>query len=269
MARHRAPRPRPSNAARLVLLTAAAALAAAVPMATADAAAARPAGHVDHGVQQRGGVISVRGWAYDPARSTASLHVDFLVDGHPTRRVLANGARGDVDRALRIHGRHGYSTTFQAKAGAKVLSVYAHPASGRGAATLIGVSYLNGYRPPTASRATRVIAEARKYVGRSPYVDGGTTPRGFDCSGYTQYVYAHAGAPRLPRTAEQQRRAMRRVSAAAARPGDLVFYLSGGAAYHVAIYAGHGMQYAAATPRDGLRYQAVWSSAVQYGTLLH
>jgi cell wall-associated NlpC family hydrolase len=62
---------------------------------------------------------------------------------------------------------------------------------------------------------------------------------------------------------------MRRISAAHARPGDLVFYLSGGSAYHVAIYAGHGMQYAAATPHDGLRYQPVWSSAVQYGTNWH
>ena len=59
---------------------------------------------------------------------------------------------------------------------------------------------------------------------------------------------------------------MRRISAQHARPGDLVFYLSGANAYHVAIYAGHHMQYAAATPRDGIRYQAVWSSAVQYGT---
>jgi cell wall-associated NlpC family hydrolase len=62
---------------------------------------------------------------------------------------------------------------------------------------------------------------------------------------------------------------MRLVSAAHARPGDLVFYLSGGSAYHVAIYAGHGMQYAAATPQDGLRYQSVWSSAVQYRTNWH
>ena len=68
-------------------------------------------------------------------------------------------------------------------------------------------------------------------------------------------------------TSAPQRRLLHRVSASAARPGDLVFYLSGGSAYHVAIYAGHHMQYAAATVRDGIRYQQVWSSAVVYGHL--
>jgi cell wall-associated NlpC family hydrolase len=62
---------------------------------------------------------------------------------------------------------------------------------------------------------------------------------------------------------------MRHISRAAARPGDFVFYLSGGSAYHVSIYAGHGRQYSASTPRDGIRYQPIWSSNVQYGTLLH
>jgi cell wall-associated NlpC family hydrolase len=61
---------------------------------------------------------------------------------------------------------------------------------------------------------------------------------------------------------------MRRVSRAAARPGDLIFYLGGGGAYHVAIYAGHDMQYAAATPRDGIRYQHIWSSHVEFRSML-
>jgi cell wall-associated NlpC family hydrolase len=119
------------------------------------------------------------------------------------------------------------------------------------------------------SLGARIVAEARKFVGNTPYVWGGTTPRGFDCSGYAQYVYKHAGAPRLPRTAEQQRRADRRISRSKARPGDEVFYLSHGVAYHVAIYAGHGMEYAAADPREGIRYEHVWGSNVRYGTNWH
>jgi cell wall-associated NlpC family hydrolase len=62
---------------------------------------------------------------------------------------------------------------------------------------------------------------------------------------------------------------MRLINRTRARPGDLVFYLSGGVAYHVAIYAGHGWQYAAATLRDGVRHQRVWSRAVRYGTDWH
>ena len=120
-----------------------------------------------------------------------------------------------------------------------------------------------------ADLGARIVAQARKFVGNTPYVWGGTTPRGFDCSGYSQYVYRHAGAPKLPRTAEQQRRADRRIPRRNARPGDEVFYLSHGSAYHVAIYAGHGMQYAAATPRQGIRYEHVWSRSVRYGTNWH
>lgn len=120
-----------------------------------------------------------------------------------------------------------------------------------------------------AGVGARIVAQARRFVGNTRYVWGGTTPRGFDCSGYAQYVYRHAGAPRLPRTAEQQRRADRRIPRRRARPGDEVFYLSNGSAYHVAIYAGHGMQYAAANPRQGVRYEHIWSSNVRYGTNWH
>ena len=74
---------------------------------------------------------------------------------------------------------------------------------------------------------------------------------------------------RLAHNAETQMRSMRLITRRAARPGDLVFYLSGGYAYHVAVYAGHGWQYAAATPKDGVRYQRVWSPYVRYGTDWH
>jgi cell wall-associated NlpC family hydrolase len=101
------------------------------------------------------------------------------------------------------------------------------------------------------------------------YVEGGASPSGFDCSGYTQYAYAKARVKRLPHNAERQMQGMRLINRTRARPGDLVFYLSGGVAYHVAIYAGHGWQYAAATLRDGVRHQRVWSRAVRYGTDWH
>jgi peptidoglycan DL-endopeptidase CwlO len=67
------------------------------------------------------------------------------------------------------------------------------------------------------------------------YVYGGTTTAGFDCSGYTQYVFRKAGIS-LPRTAEQQRQATTPVTNP--QPGDLVFF--GAPAHHVGIYAGNG-----------------------------
>jgi cell wall-associated NlpC family hydrolase len=124
--------------------------------------------------------------------------------------------------------------------------------------------------PAHRSAGARIVTIAKRYL-HARYVEGGASPRGFDCSGFTRFVYRRAHVRRLPHNAEAQRHVhgMRRVSRHAARRGDLVFYMSGGRAYHVAIYAGHGMQYAAATPSSGVRYQHVWSRQVQYRTYRH
>ena len=114
-----------------------------------------------------------------------------------------------------------------------------------------------------AAGGSSVLSIAARYVG-TPYLYGGTTPRGFDCSGYTQYVYAQLGIS-LPRTADQQMNATRRVSRSEARPGDLVFFVSGGSAYHNGIYAGNGMMYD--SPRSGKTVQkrAIWEATVVFG----
>jgi peptidoglycan DL-endopeptidase CwlO len=92
------------------------------------------------------------------------------------------------------------------------------------------------------------------------YIYGGTTTAGFDCSGYTQYVFAQAGI-NLPRTAEEQRQAVRSVSEP--RPGDLVFF--GSPAYHVGIYAGNGMMWDSPHSGAAVALRAVWSSDPSYG----
>jgi cell wall-associated NlpC family hydrolase len=76
------------------------------------------------------------------------------------------------------------------------------------------------------------------------YRYGGTTTSGFDCSGFTGYVYRLAGKS-IPRTAEAQRAASTKVSNPV--PGDLIFF--GFPAYHVGIYAGGNMMYD--SPRTG------------------
>ena len=80
-----------------------------------------------------------------------------------------------------------------------------------------------------------ILEVAAKYVG-VPYRYGGTSPSGFDCSGFTQYVYAQAGKS-IPRTDRQQYNAGTIVSRDQARPGDIIWHPG-----HVAIYAGEGMQ---------------------------
>ncbi|MBQ7454602.1 MAG: C40 family peptidase [Selenomonadaceae bacterium] len=87
--------------------------------------------------------------------------------------------------------------------------------------------------------ASRIINSSMNYLG-VPYVFGGTSPYGFDCSGYVQYIFAHAGIS-LPRTADVQYEVGTPVSTTDLLPGDLVFfetYTYG--ASHVGIYVGDG-----------------------------
>jgi cell wall-associated NlpC family hydrolase len=72
----------------------------------------------------------------------------------------------------------------------------------------------------------------------SPYRDGGADPRGFDCSGFVNYVFAQHGYA-VPRSVGELFRAGREVSADAVQPGDLVFFDTLGAgASHVGIVVG-------------------------------
>lgn len=124
------------------------------------------------------------------------------------------------------------------------------PASGRtGSRRRIPAS------PAPSAAASRVLRTGDQYVG-VPYVWGGTTPRGFDCSGFTKYVYAKQGVA-LPRTSREQVRAGRALPPdfAALRPGDLMMFAEPGEAIsHVAIYAGDGIILHASSAVGGVGY---------------
>jgi cell wall-associated NlpC family hydrolase len=99
-------------------------------------------------------------------------------------------------------------------------------------------------KPVTVSHATlvaheqaRIVQFARRYLG-TRYTYGGSSPSsGFDCSGFTRYVYAHFGIV-LPHWSGGQFGLGHRVSRAGLRPGDLVFFDGLG---HVGIYIGGGL----------------------------
>ncbi|WGP05234.1 NlpC/P60 family protein [Bacillus subtilis] len=103
---------------------------------------------------------------------------------------------------------------------------------------------------PDGSKAEQVIAIAKQYVG-TPYVMGGTSPSGWDCSGYTSFVYGKVGVD-LPRTSSAQKGAGQVVSAAEAKAGDIIW--SPG---HIGIYAGDGMMYDAGNSSVDTSYRSV------------
>lgn len=114
--------------------------------------------------------------------------------------------------------------------------------------------YLTTTNPnPGSSEVTgeAVVAFAKQFEG-NPYVWGGNDLNtGVDCSGFTQQVYLNFGI-QLNRTADAQRSNGRSVSLSEAKPGDLVFYGSGGYAGHVGLYIGDGKIIHASTPQTGI-----------------
>jgi peptidoglycan DL-endopeptidase CwlO len=126
------------------------------------------------------------------------------------------------------------------------------PSSGGGAAR---PPRIPASAAPTAE-AANVLRTASSYVGVK-YVWGGNTPReGFDCSGFTRYVFDKYGIA-LPRTAREQARSGTPVSLdfRALHPGDIMLFAEPGQAIsHVAIYAGNGRIIHSSTAVGGVGY---------------
>ena len=110
-----------------------------------------------------------------------------------------------------------------------------------------------------------VMKIAARYEG-VPYRAGGSTPAGFDCSGYTSYVFGKAGI-KLPRIAQQQYLWSKRITLAQAKPGDLAFYMQGNYSYHAAIYAGNGMIWHSPRPGERVKKVKIRNHKMAYGRI--
>lgn len=133
------------------------------------------------------------------------------------------------------------------------------PQSVTGLQALTGVTNL-----PTLANVSSVgkeaVWQAKQFIG-TPYVWGGTSPKGFDCSGFTQYVYGKLGI-KLPRTSQEQAQVGQAVgNISQARPGDLVFFAgadgTASAPGHVGIYLGNGQMIDAPYTGTNVRIEPV------------
>jgi len=114
-----------------------------------------------------------------------------------------------------------------------------------------------GASGPSTPTAQDFIATARRYLG-VPYVWGGSTRAGMDCSGLVVRALADMGITDVPRVARNQQQMGTAVaSLAQAQPGDLLFFDNG---RHVAIYLGDNRMIEAPAPGGHVRETAVWAT---------
>lgn len=118
--------------------------------------------------------------------------------------------------------------------------------------------YLASPSHPAFSLAA-VYQTALQYVG-TPYVFGGATPSGFDCSGFVMYVYAQYGIS-LAHSVPLQSSAGTIISEADAEPGDIVVLNNGS---HDGFYAGNGMILDAPKPGGAVSVRPLWTSDVHF-----
>ncbi|MBE6062148.1 MAG: glycoside hydrolase [Clostridium butyricum] len=109
--------------------------------------------------------------------------------------------------------------------------------------------------------AKALITQAQKYLG-IPYLWGGTTPAGFDCSGYMQYIFASYGI-NIPRLSQEQQSYSQPISIAQIKPGDLVFNQKSNAT-HVGMYIGNDMYIHAPHTGDVIKISQLSTSNMKY-----
>lgn len=227
-----------------------------------------PRGAVHFAVNRKARSITVSGAAFDPDARTSAIRVAISATGHTTSLTTADDSSASFNRRYaHVSGRHGFAKKLTFGYGTVKVCVKAINAKAGSADPTLACTKVTFARPSTKNQ--KIATMAKTFVGRVPFTTAGTSPKtGFDCSGLTRYVYGKQHIS-LAHSADRQYRHFKKISKKSARPGDLVFFLSGGHAYHVAVYEGKSMIVAAATYGEGVKYQKIWTSNVKFGTVLH
>jgi len=228
---------------RVTALAGGLALAVAVPLAAPAAAQAAPAKAASstsialstHKDVKGGKPVSVKVVVRVHGKAVRSGSVLVRATHHKARTVTIHDgvARTTLPGSLKV-GRYNVKATY------------------RGTSTVAASARKTKLR--VVSGTPKVVRIAKSLTG-TPYRTGGTTPRGFDCSGFTRYVYKKAGVKTLSHSSSAQRHAGKVVSRKNAKPGDLIWTPG-----HVAIYVGKGKQIDAPRPGKSIKVRSIWQS---------
>ena len=184
------------------------------------------------------GTVALPAYAIDPSAQDREL-----IANSAQTVYLRNGAQDATvssDSPAIAAGRDGYDITSAVRA----------ITSGSGASSYRSVLA----NPPNPNFSlSGIFAEGMKYVG-APYVYAGSSPAGFDCSGFTMYVYGTFGVA-LPHSSEAQHAMGVEISEADAQPGDIVWMYG-----HVGLWGGPGMILDAPVPGGTVQLRRIWTS---------
>ena len=198
------------------------------------------------------------------AKIVCDTSVNFRSQPNTSSSVLASLRNGTVVSVTGVQGGW-FKVTYNGQKG------YVHPdylsfsnVQGSGSTGSSGSSSITppsnsvSYNGSSEKRAA-VLEYAAQFLG-TPYVYGGSTPSGFDCSGFTSYVFKNTVGS-IPRVAQAQFDATTRVSMDELLPGDLVFFSSSASSIsHVGIYVGNNQFIHSPHTGDVVKYDSLTGS---------
>ena len=198
------------------------------------------------------------------AKIVCDTTVNFRSQPNTSSSVLASLRNGTVVSVTGVQGGW-FKVTYNGQKG------YVHPdylsfsnVQGSGSTDSSGSSSITppsnsvSYNGSSEKRAA-VLEYAAQFLG-TPYVYGGSTPSGFDCSGFTSYVFKNTVGS-IPRVAQAQFDATTRVSMDELLPGDLVFFGSSASSIsHVGIYVGNNQFIHSPHTGDVVKYDSLTGS---------
>lgn len=203
--------------------------------------------------------MSIPAFAFNPNGADSAAFGPSAADS--MKKAQAQSVEVDGGVAEAAVSRDPATATSQQQLDAQKAAAAAEAARQRAAVSFASYAAYSGptvsdflANPPYPSFSlAQVFSVAKQYIG-TPYVYGGSTPAGFDCSGYVMYVYAQFGIS-LPHSVSGEAARGTRISIQDAQPGDLIVMPG-----HIGFYAGNGNILDAPDSGRSISIRPIWTS---------